>query len=83
MSRQTYDALDQALREHVADISDGAMLTDWIVTTASVGGFEGTGYSHMFSEVTSAHARMGLTLAAYLDCKTDWTTAAEGDDDDE
>lgn len=79
MSRETYDALEAALRDHIHDIGEGSMLTDWTITAASVGGFDGTGYSHICSEATAAHSRLGMALVGYRHAKAEW----DADDDEE
>lgn len=83
MSRETYDALETALREHIFDIGDGSMLTDWTITAASVGGFDGTGYSHICSEATAAHSRLGMALVGYRHAKAEWDADDEDEDGDD
>lgn len=83
MSDKTYSNLEDALRAHIADLSDGAaMLTDWRVTAASVDPnypMGSTGYIHITSEHTPAHSRLGLALVGYREEKADWDSQMEGD----
>ena len=84
MSDETYDALEAALREHVAAAdAHGALLTDWIITAACVGGFEGTGYLHLVSKATSPHARLGLALVTHRNAESTWDNDPDDDEDDE
>jgi hypothetical protein len=77
----TYDRIEQAIRDHIATIGDGSMLTDWVLTAASVGGFNGTGYTHLSSQATAAHSHLGLALATYRHAKAEWDN--DDDEDDE
>lgn len=65
MSRETHDALEEAVRAHVLDIyGAGAIATDWYLVGAYVQADAGTGYVHDNSE-SSAHALLGLTEIAH------------------
>lgn len=81
MSDETYEALEDAIRAHIADLSDGAaMLTDWRVTAASVDPnypMGSTGYLHITSAHTPAHSRMGLALVGYREEKRTWDEQQE------
>ena len=65
MSDATFDALEEALRAHIADsVPDFPILTDWHLTAASVGGnADFTQYSHWCSD-SPWHSLAGLTIAA-------------------
>jgi hypothetical protein len=84
MSNQTYEALEAALRAHVADVGSGAMLTDWRIVAASVSAEHEmgvTGYTNVVSEHSAPHARLGLALVGYRDEKRDWDAQTDADDD--
>lgn len=82
MSDETWGAVEDALRHHIAD-EQGGLLTDWIVTAACVlpDDDEATGYQHLVSKHTAAHARMGLALVTYRHAKAEWDEARAEDDE--
>ena len=83
MSDETFAALEAALKAHVADAeNEGALLTDWIVTAACVGGFAGTGYMHLSAKGTAPHSLFGLSVVTQRHYEEVWD-ADMGDDDDE
>lgn len=66
MSDATYDALEDAIRAHVADeAEDGhVLLTDWYLLTAAVSGDPGdTEYLHACSD-SPMHTALGLITLA-------------------
>lgn len=66
MSRQTYEALQDALAAHIDDeLDDHQIVTDWYLITAHVGTEAGvTGYTHICSD-SPAHALNGLVWQAH------------------
>lgn len=63
MSDTTYEALQQAIRDHVADESDAPVLVmDWLVCAAgtSYDSGDATKYTHAWSD-SPAHTLRGLT----------------------
>lgn len=82
MSADTYDALQAAIQVHVdSESEDGPQLvTDWIITAASIGGQEGTIYTRAMSTTTAPHAHLGLALETYRQAKKDWDREEEEDD---
>ena len=67
MSAQTYAALEDAIRAHVADEAhDGhTLLTDWYLLTAAVSIEAGTtDYLHTCSD-SPIHAALGLVTIAF------------------
>lgn len=66
MSAQTYAALEDAIRAHVADEAHEGhtLLTDWYLLTAAVSGEVGTtDYLHICSD-SPLHATLGLVTIA-------------------
>lgn len=61
MSAETYDAVVDALRAHVADeMPEQGLLTDWYAVLASVGAeMDVTSYLHVSSQAAS-HVHAGL-----------------------
>ena len=81
MSDQTKAALDKALADHVADIGDGAIVTDWalIAATTSVENI-GTGTTRYLLEGNDnqpVHVMTGLSR--YASERVVW----DDDDDDD
>jgi hypothetical protein len=67
MSDETFAAVEDAIRAHVADCADGAprLLTDWYVITAAVGEeMAENHYLHVCSE-TAMHSLHGLVDLAH------------------
>jgi len=67
VSAQTYAALEDAIRAHVADEGhDGhTLLTDWYLLTAGVSGEVGTtDYLHVCSD-SPLHSALGLVTVAF------------------
>lgn len=66
MSKETYDALDAAIRAHTADETDGDYAVDWVVCIAAVhsGSTGGTNYGYNLSggykENMPSHRVIGL-----------------------
>jgi hypothetical protein len=68
VSAETYAALEDAIRAHVADEAhDGhGLLTDWYLLTASVSGqtMDTTDYLHICSDMPT-HSALGLVTIAF------------------
>jgi hypothetical protein len=67
MSRDTRTALEDAIRAHIADETDGAYLTDWVLTTAAV--LDDDPNAHVYTTETShsaVHVRLGLVRYAAI-----------------
>ncbi|SNR33049.1 hypothetical protein [Blastococcus mobilis] len=70
MSQETTDALEAAVRAHVADEGEGAYLTDWVLIAA--GAMPEDPHSTTYITESSdgpIHHRTGLVR--YLACRTD------------
>ena len=79
MSDETYDVLEQAIRDHVADVTDGCIATDWVLLSAAVGAEPLlTRYVDACSE-TAAHSLEGLLHRAVRKASDD---TDEDDDED-
>lgn len=69
MSEATKDALDDAIRAHIADECDGRLCVGWLIITASMNGDDmADSKTHYFSEASDnlpMHSTLGL--AAMLD----------------
>lgn len=67
MSDATRAALEQAIRDHVADEADGEtrLVTDWYLITAAVSEeVNVTNYLHVLSD-SPTHVHIGLTFIAH------------------
>lgn len=60
MSSETYDKLEDALREHMNDVYPGAILTDWTMITASA--VADAGVTRYYAEYSDSphHTLLGL-----------------------
>lgn len=77
MSKETYDRLEQALREHVAAERDGAYLADWVMMTASATeSAESMWYFSVFSD-SAHHAIRGLADLLLDDVRGDGRRSSE------
>jgi hypothetical protein len=68
MSAATYEALEQAIRAHVADEGNNGhgFLTDWYLLTAAISGetVDSTDYLHTCSDM-ALHSALGLVTLAF------------------
>lgn len=68
MSAETFAALEDAIRAHVADEAQGGhtLLTDWYLLTAAVSGsvMDSTDYLHICSDMP-VHSSLGLVTIAF------------------
>lgn len=61
MSKGSYEKLENALREHMADVYPGAILTDWILLSASAAA-ESASITRYYAEYSDSphHTLLGL-----------------------
>jgi hypothetical protein len=66
VSQKTYEALEQALRAHVADETDGGVLSAWTLVAAAVRPEDAPATSYIHAHHDGApHEWLGLQAMAY------------------
>ncbi len=78
MSEETWAAVEEALRAHVADEEPGVYLTDWLAVSASAiaDDSDSTNYQHVRSD-SAPHVLLGLAEIAQLRLRTDYVSDTE------
>lgn len=82
MSKQTLDALHEAINQHrlsLEEANPGAVLIDWVVGYCTMTGDEGFQYRYACSQ-TTPHGSLGLAQLTVQAIDDDLSSTADDDD---
>ncbi|MFL6416777.1 MAG: hypothetical protein ACJ74Y_14030 [Bryobacteraceae bacterium] len=61
MSEETYEAVEEAIRIHMADENEGAFLTQWVVVAHAISATDSASSNYQYmSHKGPAHEKIGL-----------------------